>query len=345
MSLVLLLVVPLLVQALAGGVALAGSGAKARVGSVAKKVSTSAARTTPVQVAPLGERVRFGAYVDGMVASPSRFSAYESQVGGRMDVASYFYGFGDEFPAAIERGFADGGRRDVLLSWDMGPTRFTDWSSGKHDAYLRTIAGHASRYPYTVYVRPWPEMNGDWQDFQPTAAGSKRYGGTPAEFVAAWRHVVDVVRGSGGRNVKWVFNPSADTYAETTDVRTIWPGTGYVDVLGLDGYNWGNGGVFRWREFTDVFAAQYSRLAALHPTAPVWICEYGSKEPTRADGAPIDASHSKGQWMQNLLATRSFPRVTTLVGFDVLKERDWRASSSSGALTALRGAVAARARR
>ena len=145
--------------------------------------------------------------------------------------------------------------------------------------------------------------------------------------------------------MKWVFNPTADTYAETTDVRTIWPGTGYVDVLGLDGYNWGNGGIFRWREFTDIFAAQYARLTALHPTAPVWICEYGSKEPTRADGAPVDASHSKGQWMQNLLATRSFPRITTLVGFDVLKERDWRASSSSGSLTALRSAVAARARR
>ncbi len=316
------LLVLCVLAALAGGITGQGAGAAAAVSST------------------LQSHVRFGAYVDGMVADPSRLRAYEADVGSPTSVASYFYGFGDEFPASIERGFADGGRRDVLLSWDMGPTRFTDWSSGAYDGYLRTIAEHGRAYPYPVYVRPWPEMNGDWQQFQPTAAGTKPYGGTPAEFVAAWRHVVGVVRGAGATNIKWVFNPTADTYAETTDVRTIWPGAGYVDVLGLDGYNWGTGGPFQWREFQGIFSTQYARLTALHARAPVWICEYGSKEPTLDDGAPVDPAHRKGQWMQNMLNSRAFPRVTTLVGFEVAKERDWRVRSSGVSLDVLRRAVA-----
>ena len=275
-----------------------------------------------------------------MVADPRRLAAYEAQLGSRVQVASYFYGFGDEFPAAVERSFADGGRRDVLLSWDMGPTRFADWSSGKHDDYLLRIAAHARSYPYAVYVRPWPEMNGDWQDFQPTAGGNKRYGGTPAEFIAAWRHVVTTVRRHGGTNVKWVFNPTADTYAETTDVRRIWPGARYVDVLGLDGYNWGTGGQFRWRDFASIFGEQYRRLTSLHPTAPVWICEYGSKEPLVDDGAPVDPTQKKSRWLTSMLNSQAFPRVTTLVAFEEDKERDWRVRSSWGALEVMRRAMA-----
>ena len=306
---------------------------------LAQCLTAQGARATTTVNSQLKSHVRFGAYVEGMVADPSRLGSYETSIGRTTKVASYFYGFGDEFPASIELGFANGGNRDVLLSWDMGPTRFTDWSSGKYDSYLRTIAGHARAYPYPVYVRPWPEMNGDWQDFQPTAAGSKPHGGTPAQFIAAWRHVVTVVRTAGGRNIKWVFNPTTDTYPETTDVRTIWPGASYVDVLGLDGYNWGNGGPFRWREFQDIFLAQYARLTALHATAPVWVCEYGSKEPTIDDGAPADPVHSKGQWNQAMLASTAFPRVTTLISFEVNKERDWRGNSSGDSLEVLRRAL------
>ena len=289
---------------------------------------------------PLGQRVQFGAYVDGMIADPSKLLAFEKQLGRTTEVASYFYGFGDEFPAVTEQTFARGGTREVLLSWDMGPTRFIDWSTGVHDAYLRRIAAHARAYPYQVFVRPWPEMNGDWQDFQPTAAGTEKHGGTPAQFIAAWRHVVTTVRDAGGDNIKWVFNPTADTYPETTDVRIIWPGAEYVDVLGLDGYNWGVGGPFRWRSFAEIFHVQYTRLTALHPSAPVWICEFGSKEPAIDDGAPVDPTHSKAAWVRTALASTAFPRITTLVAFQVRKERDWRVDSSAAALAQLQRGLA-----
>ncbi len=293
--------------------------------------AATAVGTTP----PLGERVAFGAYVDGMVARPDRFTSLERTLGSPLEVASYFYGYGDEFPAAIERGFADQGRRQVLLSWDMGPYDFRSWSSGAHDAYLRRIGAHAAAYPHEVYVRPWPEMNGDWVDFQPTTGARKPHGGTPAEFVAAWRHVVKTVRAAGGDNIRWVFNPTADVYAETTDVRTIWPGRDYVDVLGIDGYNWGQDATWgRWQSFEQVFAAQYARLTSLDPTLPVWICEIASADPA-GDTDPLGPS-DKGRWISEMFASTAFPRLTTLVWFDEDKERDWRLTSSASSLAAAR---------
>ena len=155
-------------------------------------------------------------------------------------------------------------------------------------------------------------MNGDWTAFQPTADGSRPAGGTPAEFVAAWRHVVTLFRNNGATNVKWVFNPTTDTYAETTDVRTIFPGSNYVDLLGLDGYNWGTGGVFSWRSFADVYTSQYQRLVSLAPSTPVWVCEFASKEPLESDGSPVDPSHSKAAWYVDALSSTAFPAISAL---------------------------------
>ncbi|GAB3778483.1 glycoside hydrolase family 26 protein [Nocardioides ungokensis] len=266
-----------------------------------------------------------------MQDDPARLSEWEAEVGGRAEIASYYYGFGDVFPAQAERTFSDGGTRKVLLSWDMGPTRFSEWASGRYDDYLDQIAAAARAYPYQVYVRPWPEMNGDWQTFQPTAAGERAYGGTYREFKLAWRHVVTYLRAHGADNLRWVFNPTVDTYAETTPVRRIWPGAQYVDVLGLDGFNWGrDSGRGRWTSFSQTFRDQYANLTELDSQAPVWICEVASKEPRIDDGAPADPQHTKAGWVRAMFDFEGMPRLRAVVWFDAAKERDWRAASSLG---------------
>lgn len=320
----------------ATGVVVAVTAAFVMLSTVVTATGADAARALD----PIDSRVRFGAWVAGMTLDPARLDALGRELHTDMAVASYYWGYGDVFPAATELAHSRGGTTDVLLSWDMGETRFAEWSRGDHDAYLDQIVEAALAYPFDVYVRPWPEMNGDWQSFQPTPDGAKANGGTPAEFVAAWRHVVDHLRTAGVDNVKWVFNPTVDTYAETTDVSDIWPGAGYVDVLGLDGFNWGKDSQWgKWRSFTAVFDKQYQRLTRLHPTAPVWICEVGSKEPRRNDGAPRDRRQSKGRWIKDMMRARAFPRLDTVIWFNEAKERDWRIESSRGSLRAMRRAL------
>jgi beta-mannanase len=184
-------------------------------------------------------------------------------------------------------------------------------------------------------------MNGDWSLFQPTPKGDKPYGGTYEQFKAAWRHVVGYVRGHGATNIKWVFNPASDVYPATTPVARIWPGERFVDVLGIDGFNWGRDRSWgRWLSFREIFAPMYARLTGLHPTAPVWICEFGSKEPGVRDGAPVDAAHSKSQWLYRAFGFDGFPRIDALVYFHARKERDWRVTSSRAALRGARQALA-----
>lgn len=311
----------------------------AAVGMPAAHAETGVSHDTARQV----PTVQFGAYVDGVQQDPSVLGEFEALVGAKTGVASSYYGFGDIFPGQQELTLSDAGRRDVLLSWDMGPTRFKQWASGRYDGYLKQIADAAAAYPYPVYVRPWPEMNGDWQSFQPTPRGvaARPRGGSYKKFIAAWRHVVSYTRRQGADNIRWVFNPTADTYKGTTPVAKIWPGSRFVDVLGLDGFNWGEDSSWgRWRSYASIFAKQYQKLTRLDAGAPVWICEFGSKEPLVDDGAPADPSRSKAAWLRDAFATTTMPRVRAMIYFQADKERDWRVNSSPAALAALRVALA-----
>ena len=67
--------------------------------------------------------------------------------------------------------------------------------------------------------------------------------------------------------------------------RTTTPAREYVDVLSLDGYNWGSkhpeyGG---WQSFEQIFGDAYKRLTKLGPQ-PIWIAEVGSAPAGRRQG-------------------------------------------------------------
>jgi hypothetical protein len=288
--------------------------------------------------------VQLGAYADGMDADPSRLTRLEQLVGRQVGTASVFRAADEVFPAAADLALTDGGRRTLLVSWHLDTDRYAAWAAGAHDDVLDRTARAVAQYGRPLYIRPWAEMNADWVDFQPTADGSRAHGGTPAEFVAAWRHVVDRFRAAGATNARWVFNPTADVYAETTPVEVIWPGRQYVDVLGLDGYNWGTYSFLRWRSFSDIFTAQYQRLTALAGDLPVWVCEVSSADP-QSDAQRVQvtapAGQDKGSWWRDALATTTLPKITTLVLFSINKERDWRVESTPGALEGLRAGLQA----
>ena len=311
------------------------------LGPAAAALSVAPGRAYAASGTPLGRQVRFGAYAWDVPWTPGVLDDLQRTVQAPVSIASYFYGPDVVFPAQQDLDTARGGVRDLLVAWEIGKFRYSEWPAGLHDAYLDQIAAAARAFPYVMYVRPWPEMNGDWTSFQPTPAGEKEHGGTPGEFVAAWRYLVTYLRDRGVTNLRWVFNPTTDTYEGTTDIRTIYPGDDYVDVLGLDGYNWGNTGLSwgPWRTFEDIYREQYDRLVALHPTAPVWICEVGCKEPSYDDGAPRIKSASKGRWITDMFAATTFPRVRAVCWFQGNKERDWRVNSSNDALKAIRSAL------
>ncbi|REF30836.1 glycoside hydrolase family 26 protein [Calidifontibacter indicus] len=302
---------------------------------------TGGARST---TAPPG-RVTWGAYVDGADKEPAKFAALEQQTG-RLGMASIFRGKGDTWPYPVDHTLGRG--RTLLVSWsleDWGNYRW--WSSGAGDTVLKQQAARLKNYDGALAIRPWAEMNADWQAFQPTVDGKQPRGGTPAEFKQAWRHVVTLMRAHGVK-ATWIFNPTTDVYAASTDVRSIYPGADVVDAVGLDGYNWGTAAGdarHRWASFADIFAPQYARLQQAAGDKPVWICEVGSADTAhpRVSGQPVTGG-SKAQWLTGLRDSlpRQFPAVTHVAFFHADKERDWRLDSTPAVLQAAKDVVATR---
>jgi beta-mannanase len=167
------------------------------------------------------------------------------------------------------------------------------------------------------------EMNGNWYPW-----GGSVNANSAAAYVRAWRRLHGIFRDVGARNVRWVWSPYAEDVPATADnvFERYYPGRAYVDVLALDGYNWGSvmpqhGG---WRSFDEIFGRAYRRLARLGPQ-PIWIAETAS--------APEGGD--KAGWIRKMFASQHrYPRLRAIVWFNVDKERDWRATSPASAAKA-----------
>ncbi len=76
----------------------------------------------------------------------------------------------------------------------------------------------------------------------------------------------------------WVWCP----YVHDRGVRRFepyYPGHDVVDVVALDGYNWGRRRWWhRWRSFDAIFGASYARLRRLAPDKPIILAEIGCAE-------------------------------------------------------------------
>lgn len=184
---------------------------------------------------------------------------------------------------------------ELFLSWRAvtssgSPRKWFDIAAGRYDADIDTKARALKAFHAPVYLafHHEPETN---------KAGTM---GTPADFAAAWRHIVTRFRALGVSNVKfvltltaWTFDPRSGRHADS-----YWPGASYVDAVGVDGYNPlgcispGAGGSNQWRSFGQVFAAPNAWAAAKH--VPMMIPEFGSVEDPAAPGR-------KAAWLRDAL--------------------------------------------
>jgi hypothetical protein len=215
----------------------------------------------------------------------------------------------------------------TIEPWDSSSAtdpRYTlkNIARGDFDSWFAAGAATAVAYGRLIYLRFAPEMNGVWA---PWEAGIN--GNTPQDYVAAWRHVHDIFVGHGATNVKWVWAPNVFGGGPARDFTPYYPGSDVVDVLALDGYNWGSLDV--WQTYSQVFGPSYDTLCTLAAAKPVMITETASAESGGDKGAWITSAFT------NEIATRT-PRVKAVIWFSVNKETDWRVDSSERSLAAFR---------
>lgn len=106
-------------------------------------------------------------------------------------------------------------------------------AAGRYDRYLNSYAKSVREFGHPVVISFAHEMNGEWFSWGYTHTSRQT-------FIAAWRHVHNVLDGDGDRNVIWLWNVNRDTHlsqpAVVSPPQDWWPGPGYVDWLGIDAY-------------------------------------------------------------------------------------------------------------
>ena len=116
---------------------------------------------------------------------------------------------------------------------------------------------------------------------------------------------------------------------DSSEAASFYPGDGYVDVVGADGYNWSPGRQGAdWRSFRDVMAK--SRAFAVAHGKPFMVAEFGVQEDPKDPGR-------KGQWYRDMIATaESWPELIALAYFDSDKIYGWMPDTSARSLDGFR---------
>jgi beta-mannanase len=186
-------------------------------------------------------------------------------------VVNYYSMWEQPFMASFaQAAWADGVTTFIEIEpWHCGTCaegktpRMPSIAAGAYDQYLREFGQAIRAFGHPVMITFGHEMNGPWYPWGD--GGSER--ATPAQWVAAWDHVVTVVRGQAPGLTSWVWAPSVEP--ATRSAAPFWPGDQYVDSVGIDGYLRTDAETYQ-----SVFGATVARFRRM-TSRPIWIAETG----------------------------------------------------------------------
>lgn len=209
----------------------------------------------------------------------------------------------------------------IMLSWEpvngrtpgcgrnySGRIPLNDIIAGNCDTYIRGFAQALLTPPMNqlrFLIRFGHEMNLRDSLWWPGHTGQDA-----SAYVAAWRHVHDVFSQVNAVNAEWVWSPNYESNPldDWNDRNNYYPGDGYVDWIGVDGYNWGSP---RWDTFSELYdSKQYDHVlqdfACRYPK-PQLIAEIGS----------VEGSSSKAGWIADTYSRLpNFPFVRGIFWFN-----------------------------
>lgn len=183
--------------------------------------------------------------------------------------------------------------------------------------------GHIVRWAKEIKSRPGPVLFAFHHE--PEAKTREGMGGSEA-YKAAYRKVVDIFRAQGVRNVEYTWQMTSWAFAtSTSDARYAqkwYPGSSYVDNVGVDPYNWYTcgAGQGRWEELKVVMdpALAFARAKG----KKLVVAEFASHaDPRRA------------QWIRNatqyFVANRNTVRAVFWFQYRATPGCDWMLLSAN----------------
>ncbi len=249
---------------------------------------------TPLAIPAPATGAYFGAWVDptmyGQHGHVGAVNALQLQIGRRLDIVHTYLRQPAPFPTSSDLAWVRQGSM-LLVSWALNDSRGI--AAGEWDAAIRQRARELKALGKPVFLE-WR-----WEMDRPNLRFAV---GTPADYIAAWKHIRLIFAEQHVTNVAWVWCPTARGFASGT-AQAYYPGNSEVDWVCADAYP----RTGTRASFADVIKPFLS-WAARHPE-PIMIGEYGVPE---SYGAALRA-----QWLRDAQQTVvRDPQIKALVYFD-----------------------------
>jgi mannan endo-1,4-beta-mannosidase len=301
-----------LVGCIAGIAAAVLAVAGLRVSGVFSHVSAASASSQP--------QVRYlGVYEPGAPDSYSGVEQFAHAVGRQPNLVSYYSGWGEKFQKSFAETAASHGATTIV---QIDPTSISlaKIAAGKYDSYLIPFADNVAAFKHSVVISFGHEMNGFWETWG--------YTRVPAPtFVAAWRHIVDVFRQQGAHNVTWLWQVNSSS-SQTGPVRDWWPGSKYVNWVGVSGYYY-----VPSNTFSNVFTPVITSIRDF------------TQDPLLIAETAVGPQAGQVRGIKDLFAGIRTQDYLGLVWFDqhsyggLYKGENWRLEGNTAALTTFRNAL------
>jgi hypothetical protein len=256
-----------------------------------------------------------GVYSHDAPDSFAGVQAFSKVTGVKPRVVVYYSGWMEPFQASFATTVARDGAVPLV---QMNPTKTSvaAIAAGRYDNYLNAYAKAVRTYHRSVVLSFGHEMNGHWYTWGYTHT-------SPKVFVAAWRHIVNVFRAWKVQNVTWLWTINTiHKHGRVPSPGPWWPGTSYVNWVGIDGY------------FTDsslVFASVFGPTITYVRTLtqdPILI--------TETSATPVASQPAK---IAELFAGIRLYGLLGFVWFNSVDKVDWRLSSPAAIAAFRQGAL------
>ena len=287
--------------------------------SLSGPVSIGAFSQHPVVITlPAHPASYLGAFAKGVPGSYAPIETLAKATGVRPNIVLYYSGWLEKFRSAFAIQVKNKGGVPFIQIEPSG-VNLAAIAAGEFDTYLETfataVASYGAKTGQGVIIGFGHEMNGYWYSW------AHRHT-SPAVFVAAWRHVVNVFRQQGADDVTWLW--TVNIISEPAGIPSPapwWPGSSYVTWVGIDGYYLKSS----WT-FASLFGPTIKAVRTL-TFDPILISETGA--------APAAGQPAK---IADLFAGTRAYGLLGLVWFDANAVDDWRLTSPASIAAFARGA-------
>lgn len=262
---------------------------------------------------PVISKKIWGAYTGNTAQSLVDF---QNLVGKKVDINAVFPDWGAPFPLDLAEPLKDNGQT-IIIFWEPAVS-LDKIISGSQDKYIYSFAAQAKAYGAPVILIPMEEMNGNWDLWDGTAGDN-----TPAKIIQAWRHMHNLFLGV--ENVKWGWDVNSNSVPDTpaNAISNYYPGSKYVDYVGVDGFNFGD----PWQTHSEIFGPALEQLKTYKK--PIYIFSMACAQ-----------GPQKAVWIADALEKiKSDPDIAGWIWFNENKEQNWLIDSDANSLNAFKSGI------